>query len=202
MSPRCPFSIVIRPASKIAGNLVWIGAFWHVSQVQKTKIALPGQEPKPGEWMPNEDFERIVRLTPLVAIDLVVRLPDRRALVGRRTHQPSKNMLFVPGARITKNERIAAAFERISEEELGIRKGVSEGRLLGVFEHFYSENRLEKPGFGTHYVVIAYELQVPEPLRSLPADQHSEYYWLTPAEMVASPEVHENTKAYFRTAAR
>jgi len=162
-------------------------------------MAAPGHEPKPGQWMPNDDFERVVRLTPLVAIDLIVRLPDGRALVGRRTNEPSQGMLFVPGARITKNERLADAFERISGEELGVCKPLTEGRLLGVYEHFYSENRLGKPGFGTHYVVIAYEFQVPEPLRSLPTDQHSEYQWLTPAEMLAHPEVHENTKAYFRT---
>jgi colanic acid biosynthesis protein WcaH len=178
--------------------LVWSGAFCHLSRVQKPDMALAGNEPKPGQWIPNEDFERIVRLTPLVAIDFVVRLPDGRGLVGRRTNQPSKNMLFVPGGRITKNETIAAAFQRISEEELGIRKQVSEGRLLGVYEHFYSENRLEKPGFGTHYVVIAYEIRIPEPLHSLPADQHSEYQWLTASGMLANPEVHENTKAYFR----
>ncbi|TFZ33599.1 GDP-mannose mannosyl hydrolase, partial [Pseudomonas syringae] len=29
-------------------------------------------------------------------------------------------------------------------------------------------------------------------------DQHSEYLWLSPAALLARPDVHENTKAYFR----
>jgi hypothetical protein len=34
---------------------------------------------------------------------------------------------------------------------------------------------------------------------ALPTDQHGQYFWLTPTELVASPKVHKNTKAYFRS---
>jgi colanic acid biosynthesis protein WcaH len=155
-------------------------------------------EPKPGAWLPPIDFEQVVRLTPLVAIDLVVRLEDGRVLLGRRKNEPARGFLFVPGSRVTKNESLAAAFERIAEEELGLKWELARARLLGVYEHVYQTNRFEKPGFGTHYVVLAHEIILKSQPLSLPVDQHGEYIWLTPAELLAHREVHEYTKAYFR----
>lgn len=155
-------------------------------------------EPKPGQRLPPEDFDQIVRLTPLVAIDLVVRSADGRVLVGRRRFEPAKGLLFVPGGRITKNETMAAAFRRITRAELGSEHSIGEARLLGVYDHIYSTNNHERPGFGTHYVTLGYELTSALETTDLPDDQHGEYAWKTPAELLASPEVHDNTKAYFR----
>ncbi len=154
-------------------------------------------EPKPGEWMATDDFERVVRLTPLVALDLVVQSSRGEVLVGRRINEPAKGMLFVPGSRITKNETRAAAFRRITLEELGAELPIDSARFLGAYEHFYQSNRFEKPGFGTHYIVLAYEVKLDLDLTRLPKDQHGEYLWLSPKELRESPEVHPNTKAYF-----
>lgn len=166
--------------------------------VSSREICADGAEPKPGQWLRNEDFERVVRLTPLVSIDLVVRDAQGRVLVGRRRHEPARDLLFVPGGRITKNESRASAFVRLTREELGVEKPMDAARFLGVFDHFYPTNRLERPGFGTHYVVLAYELNLALPAVALPRDQHGEYFWLTPAELLSRPDVHDNTKAYFR----
>ena len=155
-------------------------------------------EPKPGQWLAAEDFERIVRLTPLVSIDLVVRAPNGRLLVGRRKHEPAKGTFFVPGGRITKNETRAAAFQRLTRDELGVKLEIEQARFLGVYDHFYPTNRFERPGFGTQYVVLAYEIKMPLQITSLPNEQHGEYRWLEPDEALRSPEVHPNTQAYLR----
>ncbi len=155
-------------------------------------------EPKPGEWMTPEEYAEIVRLTPLVAIDLIVFSPTGAVLLGRRVHEPAKGLFFVPGSRVTKNETRAAAFQRISKEELGVPVHIEQAKLKGVYEHFYPTNRLQVPGFGTHYITLAYELNLDLHISALPADQHGEYAWMSPAEVIASPSVHENTKAYFR----
>lgn len=155
-------------------------------------------EPKPGQWLHPDEFAHVVRSTPLVSIDILVRTPDRRVLVGRRKFEPAKDTFFLVGGRITKNESRAAAFRRLSREELGIERALEEARFLGVYDHFYPTNRFERPGFGTHYVVLGYELVLSEKPATLPAEQHGEYVWMTEAEILASPEVHENTKAYFR----
>jgi colanic acid biosynthesis protein WcaH len=154
-------------------------------------------EPQPGQRLEPEDFNSVVRLTPLVAIDMIVRSPDGRVLVGRRNNEPAKGHFFVPGGRITKNETLAAAFKRISVAELGVAKKIEEARFLGVYEHFYSTNNLERPGFGTHYVTLAYEVTSPVEDALLPKDQHEEYAWKSEAELLNCPEVHENTKVYF-----
>lgn len=155
-------------------------------------------EPKPGERLAPADFDQVVRLTPLVAIDLIVRSADGRVLVGRRSFEAAKGSLFVPGGRITKNESIAAAFRRISLAELGVEKEVEAARFVGAYEHFYQANNREQPGFGTHYVTLAYEVTSPVEDASLPKDQHGEYAWLTEEELLVRGDVHDNTKAYFR----
>jgi colanic acid biosynthesis protein WcaH len=155
-------------------------------------------DPKPGEWMKPEEFAEVIRLTPLVAIDLVVYSPDGRVLVGRRTNEPAKGVFFVPGSRITKNETRANAFQRIANEELGVALKIEQAKFLGAFEHLYPTNRFGIEGFGTHYITLAYELTLALDSAKLPTDQHGEYAWMTPAEILSSPEVHENTKAYCR----
>jgi colanic acid biosynthesis protein WcaH len=157
-------------------------------------------EPTPGQRLSAADFDSVVRLTPLIAIDLIVRSPEGRVLVGRRTNEPAKGRFFVPGGRVTKNEVLAAAFRRISLAELGVEKRIEEGRFQGVYEHFYSTNNHEVTGFGTHYVVLAYGLACAAGDLRLPHDQHGEFAWLTEADLLRSAEVHENTKAYFRSA--
>ena len=156
-------------------------------------------EPKPGEWIGAEEFADVVRLTPLVAIDLIVRSPEGRVLVGRRTNEPARGCLFVPGSRISKNETLAAAFERITREELGMPVPMEQARFLGVYEHIYPTNRFGKQGFGTHYIVLAHQLELALDPARLPKDQHGEYLWLLPDELIRSDQVHANTKAYFLT---
>ena len=155
------------------------------------------REPKPGQWLQPEDFDTVVRLTPLVAIDLIVRSPDGRVLVGRRKNEPAKGHFFITGGRITKNETLAAAFMRISLAELGVEKRIEQARFMAIYEHFYATNNHQVAGFGTHYVVLAYELTSPVQNLLLPKDQHGEFAWLTEPELLRSPEVHENTKVYF-----
>src|SRR5438477_11812474 len=154
-------------------------------------------EPRPGEWIAPEEFANVIRLTPLVAIDLIVRAPDERVLVGRRINEPAKGLFFVPGSRISKNERLSAAFQRITSDELGVSVPLEQARFVGVYEHLYPTNRFGHPGFGTHYIVLAHELRLELDLSKLPQDQHGEYVWLPPVAVLSSPEVHENTKAYF-----
>jgi colanic acid biosynthesis protein WcaH len=153
---------------------------------------------KPATWLEPQDFERVVRFTPLVSIDIVVRSKDRRVLLGRRKNEPARNSFFVPGGRITKNETLEAAFKRITAAELGVQMELNQARFIGVYEHIYKENFFEKEGFGTHYVVLAYELILSETPASLPTQQHDDYVWKMAWEVLDWPAAHENTKAYFR----
>jgi GDP-mannose mannosyl hydrolase len=146
----------------------------------------------------DNEFSCVVRCAPLPSIDLIIRDSDRRVLVGLRTNEPAKNYYFVPGGIIRKNESIELAFARIFMAETGCSASLSDARFLGVFQHFYSTNRFGDPAYGTHYVVLAYELQLDYRPEIVLDAQHSESKWMAEADLFSASEVHENTKAYFR----
>src|SRR5580692_10716108 len=91
-------------------------------------------------WLEPSVFAQVVRNTPLISIDLVLRDPMGAVLVGHRTFEPAKGYWFVPGGRIGKLETLDEAFARIITEETGIGVSRQDARLLGVYEHFYSTN--------------------------------------------------------------
>lgn len=152
-----------------------------------------------GNLLSPHEFEQIVRLTPLVSIDLIVRTKAGKVLFGWRTNEPAKGCWFVPGGRILKGETRAQAFQRITKGELGIRYDLTDASFVGVYDHIYSTNAGARPtDFGTHYLVIAFELIVPEEMEHLPKEQHAKYKWFSPGEALNDPDVHENCKVYFR----
>jgi colanic acid biosynthesis protein WcaH len=143
-------------------------------------------------------FRDLVRNAPLIAIDLIVRNGAREVLLGLRSNGPAKDTWFVPGGRIWKDERIAAAFARITRDELGTSLAFGEARFMSVFEHLYAGNFADEPGFGTHYVVLAYEISMPSAFTALPLKQHSRYRWSSEDQLLQDEKVHPYTKNYFR----
>lgn len=151
------------------------------------------------DFLKAPDFLEVVRMTPLVSIDLIVSDYSGRVLVGHRRNRPALGTWFVPGGRICKNERLDSAFTRIVDAELGIA-GMerSAARFGGLFEHLYTDNFAGANEITTHYVVIAYFLTLENTASVGRFDQHSRYIWLAPETLLAREDVHENTKAYFR----
>ena len=148
------------------------------------------------------DFAQVIRLTPLVAIDLIIRDSVGRVLLGLRNSEPAKGQYFVPGGRILKGERHKEAFARISKSETNCEFRFEDARLLGIYDHIYSANALGEPGYGTHYVTLAYEVRIHDLPTIQPDYQHAEYRWMYEDELLASSNVHSNTKAYFTCAAQ
>ena len=146
----------------------------------------------------RQAFLNVVRDAPLVAIDLIVRDAAGRVLLGLRRGEPAKGFWFVPGGRIHKGRTVAEAFADVSADELGLPLRRGEATFLGVFDHAYPGNFAGVPGCPTQYVVLAYEVRLDVRIESLPTGQHSQWRWLTPEELLADGQVHENTKAYFR----
>ena len=147
----------------------------------------------------KDDFLHVVRLAPLVSIDLIVTDGNRRVLVGERRNRPARGTWFVPGGRVMKDESLDASFTRIVNDELGVASVErSSSRLYGVYEHRYADNFAGVPGITTHYIVLAHAMTLSGTVPIGRFDQHSEYAWLLPDELLAREDVHENTKAYFR----
>lgn len=144
--------------------------------------------------MDEDKFLSIIDATPLVSIDLVIRSERNRVLLGKRLNRPAKGFWFVPGGRIHKNELVKDALVRICKSELGVP--LQPAHLIGVYDHIYHDNFHDRAGINTHYVVLGYRGSLSESVRFETDDQHSELRWWEEAELLASAEVHENTKLY------
>lgn len=146
----------------------------------------------------KEEFIAVVKNTPLISIDFIVENNDGEILLGWRNNLPAKGYWFVPGGRIQKDEKFRDAFQRILNTETGLEHKLEDATFLGIFEHLYpNENFAAEPGFGTHYVVIAYRIKIDKKLDKLPHDQHQEYWWATLDDILEDPNVHDNTRNYF-----
>jgi colanic acid biosynthesis protein WcaH len=153
-------------------------------------------------FLSHTEVDTVIRLAPLIAIDLIIRNGGDEVLLGLRKNEPARGCYFVPGGMIVKNERLTEAFARLAENETGQAARFDDARLIGVFEHFYDTNRSGNAGYGTHYVVLGYEFRWAGAAAPRPDDQHSELRWWPVTELLASDRVHENTKAYFRPSGR
>lgn len=151
--------------------------------------------------LPKEDFFRVVELSPITSIDIIIRAPHiidhaDHYLLGLRKNEPAKGKYFVPGGAILKNESLRNAFRRITKQELGREINIDDAQFFGVYEHFYDSNFLEKPGIGTHYIVLTYFCQLS--YAGISADeQHEEFRWMSRDEILSSSQVHPYTAAYF-----
>lgn len=143
-------------------------------------------------------FQQVVEATPLVSIDLVVRDASGRVLLGLRRNRPARDFWFVPGGRVLKNERLDEAFLRLTFEELGRPMKRSSASSLGVFEHIYLDS-IFGDSIGTHYIVQAYLIDLPEGVTlAPPVSQHEVYRWLSPEQAESDLTVHPYTRDYFK----
>ena len=152
----------------------------------------------PSQPLSHAELSSIVRLAPLVSIDLIIRNAQEEVLLGLRSNEPAKGFYFVPGGMIRKGERLREAFSRILKDETGLTADFAEARLVGVYEHFYDNNRFNEASYGTHYVALGYEVGLVDVSALASDDQHSELDWWDEGALLASSTVHHNTKAYFR----
>jgi colanic acid biosynthesis protein WcaH len=147
--------------------------------------------------LPLSDFKKIIKLTPLISIDLIVRNPDGKILLGKRLNKPAQGFWFVPGGRVLKEETLEDAFERLIKEELN--SNLISSKFKGVYQHFYDDNVTGEP-FGTHYIVLAYEIILDCDLGALPTEQHLNYKWFEEKDLLLDKSIHIHSKWYFQTA--
>src|SRR5580700_2667522 len=145
----------------------------------------------------HADLRNVVRLAPLVSIDLIIRNSQNYVLLGLRNNEPAKGFYFVPGGRIWKGESLQDAFARILKSETNCVESLDKASALGVYEHFYAVNRFDECGYGTHYVVLAFALKVDDTSVLKVDTQHYEFRWWNERDIIESEHVHEHTKEYF-----
>ena len=142
-----------------------------------------------------DDFKTVVKNTPLISIDFIVKNNDDKILLGKRINEPAKNYLFTLGGRVYKNEKLENAKKRILKDEIGLDLETLNPKFIGVFEHFY-DNSFVDENISTHYVNLAYEINVSH-IQELPKVQYNDYIWLNLDELLNLNEVHNYVKDYF-----
>ena len=148
--------------------------------------------------MKGKHFLEIIEATPLVSIDLIIRNPSEKVLLGKTINRPAKGYWFVPGGRIIKNETIVHALKRISKAEVSQDLSTEAHSLLGAYDHIYEDNFLNVDRVNTHYVVLAFSILLQQEIDVNPDEQHSDLQWWEIDKLLKDPTVHHNTKAYFR----
>ena len=88
----------------------------------------------------DDEFAQVVRLAPLVSIDLVTRNANGHVQSDCGTTNPQRAFILFRAAAFT-TETIEMAFTRIVQAETGCRAQIENARFLGVFQHFYAGNR-------------------------------------------------------------
>jgi len=146
-------------------------------------------------YLDADTFKCVVANAPLFAIDLVVEDERGHILLGLRRNRPAQGYWFVPGGRVRKDERLDAAFMRLTREELGYPVRRQDASLLDIYEHLYPDSVFgEEPS--THYVVAAYHLRVVRDVLDLPIQQHSDYRWYSKERMRDDTAIHANSRVY------
>lgn len=133
-------------------------------------------QPKP---LSPDRYYDVIRDTPIVSVDLIVRAWDR-VLLGKRKNAPAKGFWFVPGGRVYKGETLREAAARVLKQECGIDVERHRFEFKKVDYHFYRDN-FRDDTFGTHYVSVAFVLDL-DPVKEYITDtgrermleQHSE----------------------------
>lgn len=142
-----------------------------------------------------EVFSDVIKNTPLISIDLIIKNRDNKILLGKRVNEPAQDFWFVPGGRIFKNESLDDAFSRICQSELGVSLSRGKTYFYGLYEHFYINNVFSNE-FSTHYVVLAHQVHLNSV--SQVNDQHEAYRWFGVNELLDRDDVHQYTKNYFK----
>lgn len=140
------------------------------------------------EWIPDDEWETIVRNVPIVSVDLVVECPDGIVL-GKRKNEPAKGEWFVPGGRVRKGASLEETVHRVAKDELNTTVEIREP--LGVFEHLYDESDV---GESKHYVAHGYRVWTDK--RDFGSkDQHKEIAAFTDTPPDLHPYVEQYLKA-------
>lgn len=145
----------------------------------------------PGDWIPPEEWETIVRNVPIVSVDLVVRSPDG-VVLGKRVNEPARDEWFVPGGRVHKHERLTDAVHRLAREELDVDE-VRIRESLGAYEHLYDTADVDDSD-GKHYLANGFVVDTDASVVEMnPDDQHGN---VRAFELGEFPNLHEYTAAY------
>lgn len=124
--------------------------------------------------IPEYTYRKIQMNLPILCVDVLVRYRGKYLLV-KRTEEPVKNVYWVIGGRVLKNEPLRSAAKRKMREEIGLLP--YEMEMVGIYEDQYEESSLGRVPGGYHTVAVVFEAFV-DSLEGLKLDRTSEDWGL------------------------
>jgi len=82
---------------------------------------------------PRKTFEEILKFMPIPTFDLILYYSDKSFILVKRTIEPYKNVLALPGLRMLKSESINDTLKRIAKQEVGILLDTSNKQYVGQY---------------------------------------------------------------------
>ena len=146
----------------------------------------------------GEKYYQIIEMTTLTSVDLGI-INNNKILLGLRNNEPAKGYLFTPGCRTFKYEKLDNAIKRVAKKELNLDIEPSRAKHIGVYDHIYSNNFKDNK-FGTHYVNVAYRLDLLASELDLikPDEQHEVFQWYKLENALEDEKVHSYVKNFIR----
>lgn len=91
--------------------------------------------------LPVKEFNRILKVAPTLAVDVVIVNNKREFLLEKRTYPPKTGSWHIPGGFVGYNERLVDTAKRKAIEETGLRIKVE--KYLG----YYDDPKQDSRGF-------------------------------------------------------
>ena len=88
--------------------------------------------------IPTEEYKEIVKILPILCVDLIVRRGDMFLLVKRR-NEPLAGEWWVPGGRLFRGESVYDAAKRILREEVGITEFHDFNAQGGIYQEVFDK---------------------------------------------------------------
>lgn len=113
------------------------------------------------KFIPEELFIDAINNFPILCVDILVSYQGKYVLI-KRNEEPMKDVYWVIGGRVNRNETLKNAVKRKLSEELAPLDAfdIHTLRMIGTYEDQYDEHRSDKLEGKYHTVAIVFEIEL------------------------------------------
>ena len=123
----------------------------------------------------KEDFERVLKMVPMVVVEAIVK-DENGILLGKRNTEPFRGMWHLTGGFVYYNEKLSDAVKRVAKREIGA--DIEIVKMLGVYEYINDDPR-------GHIIAHAYLVRIAGgTVASNPDNTELKYFRRTPEDMI------------------